>query len=167
MPADVMRMQAGQQSGLQRVLDALNVLGSTKWCVLATRSCFEPRSLTMRAPQAHQRRGADNYGASLEGRRRRGGDSRGSGADAAAACLRRALTRRARPQDAPVPIMPALTFTLHSNNIQQLCYGGKPSVRFSRLGLVALLLTRSVTARHRQRRDMRDYKLAFKQVRMV
>lgn len=124
-------LQAGQPSGLQRVLDALNVLGSTKWCALSMRLYFEPRSLTTRATQAHQRRGADNHGASLEGRRRRGGDPCGSGAETAAKCFRRerALTRRARPQDAPVPSMPAPTFTLHSNNIQQLCYGGKPSVR--------------------------------------
>ena len=76
------------------------------------------------------------------------------------------MTRRARPQDAPVPSMPAPTFTLHSNNIQQLCFGGKPSVRCP-ASLVDALLTHSFLARHQQRRDMRDYKLAFKQVRMV
>ena len=32
-------------------------------------------------------------------------------------------------QDLPQPIMPSPTFTLHSNNLQQLCYGSKPSVR--------------------------------------
>jgi hypothetical protein len=88
----------------------------------------------------------------------------------AAACFRRerALTQKARPQDAPLPSMPAPTFTLHCNNIQQLCYGGKPSVRLQfQLGLLAALLTHSFTAWHEQRRDMRDYKLAFKQVRMV
>jgi hypothetical protein len=29
--------QAGEPSGFQRVLDALNVLGNTKWCVLICR----------------------------------------------------------------------------------------------------------------------------------
>ena len=38
-------MQTGEPSGLQRVLDALNVLGRTRWCVLNVR-WVEPRSLT-------------------------------------------------------------------------------------------------------------------------
>ena len=35
-------------------------------------------------------------------------------------------------QDNPLPSQPSPSFTLHTGNMQLLCYGGKPSVRSAR-----------------------------------
>jgi hypothetical protein len=69
--------QAGEPSGFQRVLDALNVLGSTKWC-------DRHRSRTLRALahatirlQACQHGRPGHHGEGVGEWRRHGGHSRG------------------------------------------------------------------------------------------
>ena len=121
-------MQTGEPSGLQRVLDALNVLGKTRWCVVLSVLCVEPRSLTYRAGESMTTccQSWSRFGKTAAAWRRflrpRCVACPPVSADGCA-------DNELRAQDLILPIMPSPTFTLHTYNLQQLCYGSKLSVR--------------------------------------
>jgi hypothetical protein len=98
---------------------------------LQRRWCVEPRSLTC---YARRRRINDDVLNTMEQVWKNGGGVAEIPAARVSRCRlpcmdRHTLMRWTRRQDEPVPSVPSPSFTLHSNNVQQLCYGGKPSVR--------------------------------------
>ncbi len=96
------------------MLEALNVLGKTQWCVRAT--CSSPlllSSATRHALRRRARRINDDVLVVLEKVWEAGGGVAGIPAR----------------DDVPLPRTPSPCFTLHSTGVQLLCFGSKPMAR--------------------------------------